>query len=1390
MKRILTLWLALAVFLLIPVSAFCQQEEDLLLNGGFELLDSSGVYPLGWETNAYRTQTSFTRFSISEEKAHSGQYSAKIENINMNDARYLTTVAVEPESMYRISGYILVDWMEDGGNGANFALEDVYGTSECLFDTDGQWQYVEWYGETDTDQTELTFGVRIGGFSSESTGCAYFDDMKMVKVNVLPDGQFASLWYSREDADQGGVKTEKSAKTEQKSTALFIALALAFVALGAAFCLELRAYQRPDSLEEKPARSVKLLIVCLCLLAALAARILLAIKVEGYQVDINCFTLWSQRMAKLGPAGFYAEDYFCDYPPGYLYVLYCNGMLMKLLPQASSLLIIKLVPILCDMAIALLLYRLADKRIGALPAVLVSLLYALNPASLITGASWGQVDAALALLMLLTAVFAMKKRWIVAIPLFFVAALCKPQALLLAPVGGMWLIFSIVKTQKGERKKPILEALYGFLIALAATVVIVLPFSLGKPNLNWLIDLYKETLASYDYATVNTANLYYLLGGNWSPLTEAVSENAVPMTFSFWLPLITGLILLLTSLAGGNALWRSRKKASLTPSFADPDDRRKLLLSAVAALFGLAFIVLSFALKPITFLTYGYILFAMVFAWALCYFLSDARPETLPFAMALTLIGVYVLTLKMHERYLYSGLVLLLLGYIATGDRRQLYLLIGFSVTTFLNTAIVLDNSILFGSSYGHLRLDTQWLNLTLCVINLMLLAYAAYISYTGLRKSHVVKVDRTVDPEKKDRCYVDMILSPKDARLRLTLKDYIIMGVTMALYGVLCFSQLGSTVAPQNAWIASSAHEQIVFEVDTDEPYELLYYGGVNYDDFTVATSEDGLTWSEEYPCEMREGVCYRWLYVVRAGVNGSSVTYPTREPESTQQLQGRYLRLTTGATGLKLYELVARDLQHNILPIAAVSQTGTMDNYITPISPETLIDEQDTLTGEPGWFNGTYFDEIYHVRTAIEHIEGDSPYEFTHPPLGKLMIALGILIFGQTPFGWRFMGALTGLIMLPAMYLLARQLTKRRDLSIFSMLVMTFDLMHFAQTRLATIDSYPVLFIMLSVLCMLRFMQSDFFKTGRTFYKTWIPLGLSGLFMGLGIASKWIGIYSAVGLAVLFFSQMFRVARAGYVASGMEVDAYEGEAKQRLIVAREKTMKRILLTCLACVGFFILIPALIYYLSYIPHLSATGKVSLERLIDVQKSMFAYHSQPGLGMDHPFQSPWYEWPLILKPMWFAKDYYEPAGLGSTIMCMGNPFIFYTGALAMVGVLAAFVIKHLSVGRGGVRLRQGNGNLSLYVLTIGFLAQYLPWVLVPRSMYMYHYFASVPFIMLAVTYWLGLIPTGKKKLLYGLMIGYIVIAAAFFIMFYPYVSGLEVSTQWLDAMKWFPGLYY
>lgn len=1385
MKRTLALLLFLLA-VLFPLLGMA--EENLLTNGGFEQLDELGD-PEGWYTNTYRNEAGYSRLRITDEKAHSGSYSAMIQNASPNDARYITTVRVEPNSYYRLSGYVLVESMEDEGNGANFGIEDLYASSTGLYDTDGQWQYLEWYGKTGADQREITLGVRLGGYSAESVGKAYFDDIELVKVDAsaVPGDVSSSLWYSI--ASSAAAKTETTT-APQKSTALFCLLAAVFLLL----CLLLKPW-----LQCSEKRFSTLALIVIALLAA-GLRVFLALRVAGYSVDISCFTAWSQRMASLGPAGFYRPDYFCDYPPGYMLLCWITGGLMNAFGAFSmsvgqpGLLLVKLWPILFDLAGAALLYLYAKKRLGTFPALFLAALYALNPAALVNGAAWGQADSVLTFFLLLCCVFAMERKWQFALPVYVTAVLMKPQALLFGPVLLVWLIRVLLSKQKENKNGRGLAI--GFGASLAVAAAIILPFSVEQEQpLGWLIKLYSDTLSSYAYATLNTANWYYLLAANWAQLTLLTGRA---------LPIATGCCALLPLVMTGIGCFRQKERFS--QKWLRTQNGQVSPLCAALAVY-----LFAVAAWGCTWSLYGYGMMALVYGVVILCCLHHADAKYLPGFLALLLTGVYVLAVKVHERYLFPALGLFLLGYITTRDRRLLWLMIGFSVTAFLNTAIVLDNSILFGSSMGHLNDDTLALNVSLCILNLLLMGLGAWVCLTPER--NVPPQKETEDEKGKKgkkaeeepaafeipKAYEKMLFRPEDPRLALGWKDWVIMGAVTLLYGVLAFTNLGSTVAPQHGMVSTSGEEQIVFELDESQDFYFLYYAGVSYNSFSIAVSEDGENWSENYPCEMREGRCYRWNYALesRTDTNGN-VTYSDNSPAGRLTLHGKYVRLNAEAAGLNLFEVAFRSPSGENLPAKVIAHTGDRPDMLTEAQdPAALLDEQDTCVGEPGWYTGTYFDEIYHARTAYEHLHGQRPYETTHPPLGKLLMAVGIAIFGMTPFGWRFAGAFIGVLMLPALYLMTKQLLHRRSLAAAAMSAFALDLMHYTQTRIATIDSFPVFFILLSYLCMIRYLQTDVFAFrqgeevrcfSRAFWKSQIPLALSGLFMGLSIASKWIGLYSAVGLAILFFTAVWRQFRAGnfaFCCTGRQ--EMKQEIQKRIEGAQRFTLNRILLTCGLCVVYFILVPCVIYYLSYIPYLSPTGPVTIERVIQAQISMLNYHSTPGLGMDHPFQSPWWQWPLILKPMWFAQDKFEPAGMASTIMCMGNPWIFYLGALCMLGVIGALLCKYFRFGGKGLEIRRGDGDLSLYVIVVGFAAQFLPWVLVPRSMYMYHYFASVPFIIVATVWWMGRIRKPKARKI--VMAVYLVGAAVFFGMFFPYASGWLTSTKWLDSMKWVSQIY-
>ena len=153
---------------------------------------------------------------------------------------------------------------------------------------------------------------------------------------------------------------------------------------------------------------------------------LLAFTVEGYGVDMGCFGAWAGKMADGGPANFYEAGYFCDYPPAYMLVLWLLGLLGRALGLGTGSMafqgLMKLVPIACDLALAAVCFKWAEKSWAKARRWPWPLL-ALNPAFVVTSSCWGQIDSVLALLLVLMLLYAREGRWTIAIPLFALAVL-------------------------------------------------------------------------------------------------------------------------------------------------------------------------------------------------------------------------------------------------------------------------------------------------------------------------------------------------------------------------------------------------------------------------------------------------------------------------------------------------------------------------------------------------------------------------------------------------------------------------------------------------------------------------------------------------------------------------------------------------------------------------------------------------------------------------------------------------------------------------------------------------------------------------------------------------------------------------------------------------------
>src|SRR3990170_5288494 len=262
-------------------------------------------------------------------------------------------------------------------------------------------------------------------------------------------------------------------------------------------------------------------------------------------------------------------------------------------------------------------------------------------------------------------------------------------------------------------------------------------------------------------------------------------------------------------------------------------------------------------------------------------------------------------------------------------------------------------------------------------------------------------------------------------------------------------------------------------------------------------------------------------------------------------------------------------------------------------------------------------YFDEVYHAFTARTILHGDSKawewwntppegfaYEWTHPPLAKLGMVVGMLIFGENSFGWRIPGAILGAASVFLVYLIGKRLFKDEVVGLLAAGVFSLDGLALVMSRIGMNDSYLLFFVLLSFYLFLR--DKNF---------------LSALAFGFAISSKW----SAVWVIPIF------------------------------LLAQVVLKKKISLSYL----WFLILPPLVYLANYIP-MFLTGH-DLSIFWGMQKQMWWYHI--NLKATHPYTSPWWSWPFLARPIYlYTSD--EVGGIVSRIYAMGNPLVVWGGLIS------------------------------------------------------------------------------------------------------------------------------
>ncbi len=242
--------------------------------------------------------------------------------------------------------------------------------------------------------------------------------------------------------------------------------------------------------------------------------------------------------------------------------------------------------------------------------------------------------------------------------------------------------------------------------------------------------------------------------------------------------------------------------------------------------------------------------------------------------------------------------------------------------------------------------------------------------------------------------------------------------------------------------------------------------------------------------------------------------------------------------------------------------------------------------------------------------------------------------------------------------------------------------------------------------------------------------PVQVTPLMAGFALVLVGLAMYAGFGIAGrLGFGPLARPTGPEEISRGIPPASPPAEGWLRLGSGLGLPVVWMLVSLIA-------IPLAVYVISYLPWAAIEGHQivagwppghSGQTLLDLTGEMYRYHN--NLTAAHPASSPWWAWPLNLKPVWFYQGSFADSTAGA-IYDAGNLVIWWLGIPAMV--FAAYQAFR----------RQ---SLPLALIVIGFLCQWVSWARIDRAAFEYHYYTSLPFVVMALAYFVAEIWHGASR---------------------------------------------
>ena len=415
--------------------------------------------------------------------------------------------------------------------------------------------------------------------------------------------------------------------------------------------------------------------------------------------------------------------------------------------------------------------------------------------------------------------------------------------------------------------------------------------------------------------------------------------------------------------------------------------------------------------------------------------------------------------------------------------------------------------------------------------------------------------------------------------------------------------------------------------------------------------------------------------------------------------------------------------------------------------------------------------------LRGDLEVFSGE-PAFVAHPPVGKWVIAAGEAVLGVEPFGWRFPVAVIGTLSVLMLARIARRLFRSTLLGCAAGLLLTFDALHFVHSRTALLDLILMFFALAAFGCLLVDRDRTRARLAAGSRPGLRPWRLAaGIALGLAAGTKWSGI---------FFVAVFGLLAVGWDYGGRKST---GVKRPALVTLRRDAP--------GAFAALVVVAAVVYVASWAGWL--VGETGWERgwaarnpsswpVPDALRGLWHYHAEMwrfnrGLDDFHPYASNPWSWLLVGRSVSFhyvglkqGEGGCAVESCSEAVTALGTPALWWAALLALAVVLACWL---------------GRRDWRAGAILAGLAAGYLPWFAFQnRTVYFFYAIVFLPWLVLAVTYCLGLVlgprSAGRARRRWGagLVGAYLLLVVANFAWLYPVLTAQVIPYADWAARMW------